>query len=109
VKHPARSREVGTGSRQGAALERTAVLALAGCALLARARPEPERLFEAEEFVLRDQRGSPRAMLSVEEGDGTALRLYDSKDHARAELHVVGDQPRFVLTDETGKILASQP
>jgi len=64
------------------------------------------RTVRANMFILEDENGQTRAMLSVTAGR-PGLDLYDEKDRLRAILSVVKDGPMLSLINENGEARAS--
>jgi len=61
-----------------------------------------ERVVRANRFVLEDENGKTRAMLSVDK-DGPALSLHDENGEVRATLDVDKDGSGLSLSDAAGK------
>lgn len=60
-------------------------------------------VIRADKFILEDERGRPRAVLTIDKG-GPVLAMLDVKGHVRALLKVRKDGPGLVsLYDKTGK------
>ncbi len=80
-----------------------AVLAVVAVSTAFRA-PREREVLGADEYVLRDDVGRPRAILGVEEGE-VGLRLMDPGGNVRARLAVdkLG-APRFDLLDDLGRV-----
>ncbi len=63
----------------------------------------------ADKFVLEDELGRTRAVLTMDKG-GPVLAMLDVKGHVRAMLRVRKDGPGLVsLHDKTGKRVWSAP
>ena len=63
----------------------------------------------ADKFVLEDERGGTRAVLTMDKG-GPVLVMLDVKGHVRARLRVRKDGPGLIsLHDKTGKKVWSAP
>lgn len=73
------------------------LLAAAGMVLMGQG-PQPARVVEAQEFVVRDASGKVRARLGMLDTATAALSLYDAAENVRARL-VVGDRPALMLAD----------
>jgi hypothetical protein len=64
----------------------------------------PLKRVVAEQFVLVDSGGEPRATLALEAGGGVALGLSDASGRARAAIRVGADgAPSVVLYDASGR------
>jgi len=66
------------------------------------------KVIRANQFILEDGTGKPRATLAVEK-TGPRLSLADETGKVRAMLDVNKDGPRLILKDETGKTIRSLP
>lgn len=61
------------------------------------------RTIKAEQLVIEDGQGKPRASLGLD-GEGTRLRLYDAQGKRRASLSLGADgQPGLALFDAEGR------
>jgi len=63
------------------------------------------RTVRANKFVLEDENGKARAILTVDE-DGPRLSLLDDAGKPRAALGVTADGPMLALLDANGKVRA---
>jgi hypothetical protein len=63
------------------------------------------KVIRANQFILKDENGKTRAVLSVSK-EGPALVLFDETGKPRAGLDAGKDGPGLVLADETGKFRA---
>jgi hypothetical protein len=80
------------------------VLVLAGASLLTGQALPNRRSVEAEEFVLRDSAGTPRAVLSLKAEGGPTLAFFDPSGKTRAWLGVRGGgSPYLLFADQAGK------
>jgi hypothetical protein len=71
---------------------------------LARRAAAPLKRVVAEQFVLVDSDGEPRATLALEAGGGVALGLSDASGRARAAIRLGADgAPSVVLYDTSGR------
>ena len=63
----------------------------------------------ADKFILEDELGRPRAVLTMDKG-GPVLAMLDVKGHVRALLRVRKDGPGLIsLHDKTGKRVWTAP
>jgi hypothetical protein len=69
-------------------------------------RMEP-KVIRANQFVLEDDKGTPRAMLTVSNNGVPGLYLYDDKGTPRAMLGVRNDGSVLALCDKNGTTLIS--
>ena len=66
-------------------------------------------VIRADKFMLEDERGRPRAVLTMDKG-GPVLAMLDVKGHVRAMLRVRKDGPGLIsLHDKTGKRVWTTP
>lgn len=80
------------------------VLLLAGAGLLMGQALPNRRTLDAEEFILRDSAGTPRAVLSLKAEGAPTLAFFDPSGKTRAWLGVRrGGSPYLVFADHAGK------
>lgn len=66
------------------------------------------KVIRANEFVLEDDKGKTRAMLSVNE-NGPVLGMFDEKGKIRAALVVKENEPMMKMVDPNGKVTWTAP
>jgi hypothetical protein len=79
-----------------------AMLLVVVIGILGVAPSKPEKIIQANKFILEDENGKLRAMLSADQ-NGPGLSLTDENGKVRALLNVRKDGPGLGLLDENGK------
>jgi len=76
-------------------------------ALFTMGQTQSLRVIDANEFVLKDKAGIPRARLYMEDGSHPALYFYGPKNNPLPIALKAGDEPSIILQRGTDQILAS--
>ena len=75
----------------------------------ARGPSDPAKVIAAEQFLLVDKDGRPKAKLGLWPNGRPGLFVYDADGIPRTSFNVVADGPKITLMDKDGKIIWSAP
>lgn len=78
-------------------------------AVYAQRSPEPAKVIAAEQFLIVDKDGRPKAKLGLWPNGRPGLFVYDADGIPRTSFNVVADGPKVTLMDKDGKVIWSAP
>ena len=78
-------------------------------AVYAERSSEPAKVIAAEQFLVVDKDGRPKARLGLWPNGRPGLFVYDADGIPRTSFNVVADGPKVTLMDKDGKVIWSAP
>jgi len=70
---------------------------------------DPAKIITAEQFVVVDKEGRPRAKLGLWPNGRPGLFVYDADGIPRTSFNIVAEGPKVTLMDQSGKVVWSAP